>query len=56
MTDRKTLLEIASLFILQNSNDFVEFYASFKGGDMKACNEAESLYCEYRDIADNSNL
>jgi hypothetical protein len=56
MTDRKRLLEIASLFILQNSNDFVEFYASRYGGDLKACNEAELLYWEYGAIADNSNL
>lgn len=57
MADKKTLLEIASMFIMQNGNAFVDFYASRNGGDfLKACNEAESLYCEYRDIADNSSL
>jgi hypothetical protein len=56
MTDKKRLLEIASLFILQNSEDFVEFYGSRYGGDFKAYNEAEHLYWEYGAIADNSNL
>ena len=56
MADKQRLLEIASIFIVQNGNKFVDFYSAHNGNDLNACNEAERLYIEFGKISDNSNF